>query len=166
MPNCKTIGHSSGTDCILLPGSCAFAVASTAGPSWQTYQRFPLVTNPTDKCLLPFIATPAITSPGNVPLDSTTKMTLTSYTWTCQDASCAAISVAKSSALTPITLSYSGSVWEAQPNSYSTVSSNTFSLLVSGTDGDGASQSATFGAYGLNVACPSNIGVTETSPIV
>jgi len=61
-------------------------------------------------------------------------MALTMFTWTNDDGTCGAISVAKSPASTPVTLTSTAGIWFAHPDDSTVVQSNVFSIDVSGTD--------------------------------
>ena len=78
-----------------------------------------------DFCKSPFIPAAAVTSPFSVDLGSSTKMPLTSYTWTSDDGSCnsitAAIQGTGSTATSSLVLSNTATGWMVEPTDYNTV---------------------------------------------
>ena len=106
-------------------------------------------------CKSPFVPAAAVASPFFVDLGTTSKMPLTSYTWTSGDCSSNPIAVvfqSSSSALTTsLQLLNTGSSWQVEPTDYNTVQDHTFSILVSGIDGAGNTITETKGPYTLKV---------------
>ena len=97
-------------------------------------------------------------------------MTMTGYSWTNPISSCGAITVvfASNSLATTadLKLSQTGSTWYVEPTDYGTVKDHTFSLKLQGNDNSGAAYDQTQGPYQLKVVCPTNVEVSETSPIL
>ena len=96
-------------------------------------------------------------------------MTMSEFTWTNPTAACGAVTaVFVSSGLATtadLKVTQSGSTWFVEPIDYNTVNDHTFSLKMQGVDNAGVAYEETHGPYVLKVICPSNVGVSETSPI-
>jgi hypothetical protein len=95
-------------------------------------------------------------------------MALSDYTWT-NPSSCSTIAVALTSVTSSagsISVSYdsANSRYKVEPADYAQLQTHDFSLSLTGTDGQGSTYSETVGPYKLNIICPTDVGVSETSP--
>ena len=101
-------------------------------------------------------------------------MILSAYTWTDPVAACGVISASLSlvtSTAGSLSLTYDGtnSRWFVETADSAIVQEHSFSLTISGTDNVAPAvrtlRTTTVGPYVLNVVCPSNVGVSEASPV-
>jgi hypothetical protein len=106
-------------------------------------------------CNSPFVFPKVFMDSFSVYLGSSTKMALSSYTWSSDDGSCNPITVTiKGIGGTPtaaLKLSKTVNWWQVEPTDYYAIQTLDFEIYISGIDGKGAAVSEKHGPYELKV---------------